>query len=285
VSEPIAEEIPRRAWLRLVPLVVALVIGAFLFVGLGLRPKEIPSALIGKAAPEFDLPALPGRPKGLKTADLKGEVSLVNVFASWCVSCRAEHPLFMKLQASGVVPVHGLNNKDKGEAAMSWLNRYGDPYDRVGADLKGRVSIDWGVYGVPETFLVSAEGRIVCKHIGPVMQRDLEILLKAIEALRQGGICVVCCCYCVWPACPRRPFQSPLIRRLMTPARRPAPALFTSSCVVWSVKTNRLRIPMPRWPVISGFWCGRGSRPVIVMTRRLAISWSGTATGFFCGRR
>ncbi|MFP6774353.1 MAG: DsbE family thiol:disulfide interchange protein [Alphaproteobacteria bacterium] len=188
MSNPITEQGSRRHWSRLVPLAIALVIGGFLFAGLNLRPKEIPSVLIGKAVPEFELPPLPGRPKGLKTADLNGEVSLVNVFASWCVSCRAEHPLFMKLQASGVVPVHGLNYKDEGSAAMGWLRRHGDPYDRVGADLKGRVGIDWGVYGVPETFLVNAEGRIVCKHIGPIMQRDLDDkLLPAINALREGG--------------------------------------------------------------------------------------------------
>lgn len=188
MSNPIAEQGSRRHWLRLVPLVIALAIGGFLFAGLNLRPKEIPSVLIGKAVPDFELPPLPGRPRGLTTADLKGEVSLVNVFASWCVSCRAEHPLFMKLQASGVVPVHGLNYKDEGSAAMGWLRRHGDPYDRVGADLKGRVGIDWGVYGVPETFLVSAEGRIVCKHIGPIMQRDLDDkLLPFIKALREGG--------------------------------------------------------------------------------------------------
>ena len=188
MSNPITEQGSRRHWSRLVPLAIALVIGGFLFAGLNLQPKEIPSVLIGKAVPEFELPPLPGRPKGLKTADLNGEVSLVNVFASWCVSCRAEHPLFMKLQASGVVPVHGLNYKDEGSAAMGWLRRHGDPYDRVGADLKGRVGIDWGVYGVPETFLVNAEGRIVCKHIGPIMQRDLDDkLLPAINALREGG--------------------------------------------------------------------------------------------------
>lgn len=180
---------PGRFWLPLVPLAVALIIGGFLFAGLNLRPKEIPSVLIGKAVPDFDLSALPGRPKGLKTADLEGQVSLVNVFASWCVSCRAEHPLFMRLKARDIVPVHGLNYKDKGTAAMGWLARYGDPYDRAGHDLKGRVGIDWGVYGVPETFLINAEGRIVCKHIGPVRERDLqEKLLPAIEALRQGGV-------------------------------------------------------------------------------------------------
>ncbi len=188
MSEPGPDQQQRSTWLRLLPLAVALIIGGFLFVGLGLRPKEIPSAMLGKAVPVFDLPALPGRPKGLKTADLKGEISLVNVFASWCVSCRAEHPLFMKLKGQGIVPVHGLNYKDEGPAAMDWLRRYGDPYDRVGADLKGRVGIDWGVYGVPETFLINAEGRIVCKHIGPVMETDLkEKLLPAIAALRKGG--------------------------------------------------------------------------------------------------
>ncbi|MDA1099814.1 MAG: DsbE family thiol:disulfide interchange protein [Proteobacteria bacterium] len=189
MNEPKMEEAPRRLWTRLVPLAVALIIGGFLFAGLSLRPKDIPSVLIGKAVPDFDLPALPGRPKGLQTADLKGQISLVNVFASWCVSCRAEHPLFMKLKAQGVVPVHGLNYKDEGPAALAWLARYGDPYDRVGHDLKGRVGIDWGVYGVPETFLINAEGRIACKHIGPVMDRDLEEkLLPAIEALRRGGV-------------------------------------------------------------------------------------------------
>ncbi len=192
MSEPSTEQgsegRPRSVWLRFVPLAVALIIGAFLLVGLGLRPKEIPSVMIGKAAPVFELPALPGRPKGLKTADLKGQVSLVNVFASWCVSCRAEHPLFMKLKEQDILPVHGLNYKDEGPAAMEWLRRYGDPYDRVGADLKGRVGIDWGVYGVPETFLINTEGRIVCKHIGPVMEADLrDKLIPAIKALRQGG--------------------------------------------------------------------------------------------------
>lgn len=178
---------PRPFWPRLVPLAVVLVIAGFLFVGLSLRPKDIPSVLIGKAVPEFDLPPLPGRSNGLKTADLKKEVSLVNVFASWCVACLAEHPLFMKLKAQGVLPLHGLNYKDTGPDALKWLARHGDPYDRIGADLKGRVGIDWGVYGVPETFLVSAEGRIICKIIGPVTEDDLQKkLLPAIENLRQG---------------------------------------------------------------------------------------------------
>jgi len=183
-----SDENSKFLWPSLIPLAVALVIGGFLFVGLSLQPKEIPSALIGKEIPQFDLPALPGRTKGLKTSDLKGQVSLVNVFASWCGSCQVEHPLFMKLRRESVVPVHGLNYKDEGTAALAWLLRHGDPYDRVGADVKGRVGIDWGVYGVPETFIISPEGKVVCKHIGPVMERDFqEKLMPAITTLRKGG--------------------------------------------------------------------------------------------------
>jgi cytochrome c biogenesis protein CcmG/thiol:disulfide interchange protein DsbE len=123
----------------------------------------------------------------LKSADLVGEVSLVNVFASWCVACRAEHPLLMRLQEEGVVPVHGLNYKDKPQSALDWLARFGDPYSHVGADRSGRVGIDWGVYGVPESFVVDARGRIVCKHIGAIREADLESkILPAIRAARAG---------------------------------------------------------------------------------------------------
>jgi cytochrome c biogenesis protein CcmG/thiol:disulfide interchange protein DsbE len=175
----------RRWFLALLPVAVAAVVGAFLFVGLGLKPREIPSALIGKAVPKFDLPPIDERPPGLASSDLSGEVSLVNVFASWCVSCRAEHPLFMELAKAGTVPIHGLNYKDKPEAALNWLRRLGDPYQRVGADRDGRVGINFGVYGVPETFLIGPDGTIVCKHIGPVRPEDLQDkLLPAVAALR-----------------------------------------------------------------------------------------------------
>src|SRR3546814_5476407 len=108
--------------------------------------------------------AVEGRSAGLSSADLAGEVSLVNVFASWCTACREEHPLFMELKAEGAVPIHGLNYKDKPADAAEWLGTLGDPYTRTGADRDGRVAIDWGVYGVPETFVVSAAGRIVHKQ-------------------------------------------------------------------------------------------------------------------------
>jgi cytochrome c biogenesis protein CcmG/thiol:disulfide interchange protein DsbE len=154
--------------------------------GLTRDPRELPSALLDRQVPSFDLPPVQGRSLGLASSDLAGEVSLVNVFASWCVACRGEHPLFMELAASGAVPLHGLNYKDRPEDAARWLDRLGDPYTRTGADLDGRVAIDWGVYGVPETFVVSAAGRIVHKHIGSVSDVALaETILPLVEQLRR----------------------------------------------------------------------------------------------------
>ena len=168
---------PPRTGSRLaafVPLVVFLAAVAFLAVGLTLNPREIPSPLIGKPVPEFRLPPVQGRTLGLSSADLKGEVALVNVFASWCVACRAEHPLLMELKTGGVVPIHGLNYKDRPADAEQWLNELGDPYTRTGADIDGRVAIDWGVYGVPETFVIDRHGRIAYKVIGPLTPQILQ---------------------------------------------------------------------------------------------------------------
>src|SRR6266478_7589885 len=149
------------------------------------NPSEIPSALIGKPVPQFALPAVKGRALGLSSTNLIGEVSLVNVFASWCVACREEHPLFMRLKAEGVVPIHGLNHKDHPDNAARWLNTLGDPYTRTGADRDGRVGIDWGVYGVPETFVISKDGRIAHKHIGPITPQALEeTILPLVRRLR-----------------------------------------------------------------------------------------------------
>jgi cytochrome c biogenesis protein CcmG/thiol:disulfide interchange protein DsbE len=149
-------------------------------------PSTIPSALIGRQAPEFALPPIKGRTLGLSSSDLRGEVSLLNVFASWCVPCREEHPLLMKIKASGEVPVHGLNYKDRPDDAAGWLDRFGDPYVRTGADINGRVAIDWGVYGVPETFVVTKDGRIAYKHVGPLSPQALEeTILPLVRRLRQ----------------------------------------------------------------------------------------------------
>lgn len=155
---------------------VAYVIPVFFFAGLAVAlawgltrdPSILPSTLIGKSVPEFNLPPVQDRTLGLSSADLKGEVSLVNVFASWCTACRYEHPVFMRLKEDGVVPIHGINYKDRPQDAAKWLDDLGDPYMRTGADLDGRVSIEWGVYGVPETFVIDREGRIVFKQVGPV---------------------------------------------------------------------------------------------------------------------
>lgn len=175
----------RAYWL---PLAAFLVIAAAFAVGLTLDPREIPSVLIGKPVPDFDLPPVRGRTLGLASQDLRGEVSLVNVWASWCVECRREHPLLMELERNGDVPVHGLNYKDRPEDAEDWLTRLGDPYTRTGADRDGRVAIDWGVYGVPETFVVGADGRIAHKHIGALTPDVLEKeILPLVRTLREGS--------------------------------------------------------------------------------------------------
>ncbi len=150
------------------------------------NPSDIPSALIGQPVPQFTLPAVQGRALGLSSTDLIGEVSLVNVFASWCVACREEHPVFMQMKAENLVPIHGINYKDRPDDAAKWLDTRGDPYTRTGADLNGRVAIDWGVYGVPETFVITKDGHIAHKHIGAVTPQALEeTILPLIRRLRQ----------------------------------------------------------------------------------------------------
>jgi cytochrome c biogenesis protein CcmG, thiol:disulfide interchange protein DsbE len=179
----------RRRLLFLIPLVGFVAIAAAFAVRLGIDPSLVPSPLIGRSVPEFSLPPVKGRQLGLATADLRGEVSFVNVFASWCVACREEHPLLMQLAQTGTLPVHGLNYKDRPDDAARWLNTMGDPYTRTGADLDGRVGIDWGVYGVPETFLVDAEGRIAFKQIGPVTPEILDrTILPLVRKLQRKGL-------------------------------------------------------------------------------------------------
>jgi len=168
------------------PVVLFAGVALALAVGLSLDPRELPSTMIDKPAPEFDLPAVRGRSRGLASSDLVGEVHLVNFFASWCAACRVEHPLLNRLTEDGVVAVFGVNYKDKPEDARRWLDQLGDPYVRSGADIPGRAGIDWGVYGLPETFIVDANGHIVYKHVGAIYPQDLEnTILPIVESLRQ----------------------------------------------------------------------------------------------------
>jgi cytochrome c biogenesis protein CcmG/thiol:disulfide interchange protein DsbE len=175
----------RRGFLYIVPAVVFGGLAAVLGFGLMRKPNTIPSVLVGKPIPKFSLPPVVGRTLGLSDQDLRGEVSLVNVFASWCPPCRDEHPLLVKLAETKTVPIYGLNYKDAPANAARWLGEMGDPYARTGADENGRVAIDWGVYGVPETFVINAKGEIAYKHIGPLSEKALaETILPLVERLR-----------------------------------------------------------------------------------------------------
>jgi cytochrome c biogenesis protein CcmG/thiol:disulfide interchange protein DsbE len=183
VSPPPAR---RRALLFLLPLLLFAVVGVFLAIGLTRDPSTLPSALIGKPAPAFALPPIDGRDDhGFGRADLGGQPMLVNVFASWCVPCRIEHPVVSRLAEQGVV-VQGINFKDKPEDAKAWLARHGDPYAAIATDRDGRVGIDFGVYGVPETFVIDKAGVIRFKQIGPitpdVLRDKLLPLLKQLNA-------------------------------------------------------------------------------------------------------
>ena len=160
--------------LTLLPIAVFAGLAAAFFWGLSNNDDRLPSPLVGKSIPEFELPPVERRDDGLSSADLRGQVSIVNVWASWCVPCRVEMPLLMELAEDGTVPIYGINYKDDAGEALAFLDELGDPYTRIGADQSRRVSIDWGVYGLPETFVIDAEGRIAHKHVGPFDRRMLE---------------------------------------------------------------------------------------------------------------
>ncbi len=158
----------------LIPLGIFIALVVLLAVGLRLDPREVPSPLIGKAAPEFALPSVEHPDRQVSRQDFAGKVSLLNVWASWCVSCRQEHQVLVALAQTGEVPIYGLNYKDQREDALRWLATFGDPYKESAFDRDGRVGIDWGVYGVPETFVVDRKGIIRYKQIGPVTDEALE---------------------------------------------------------------------------------------------------------------
>jgi len=172
-----------KALRLLLPLGVFVVLVVFLWVGLSRDPREVPSPLIDKPAPAFKLTQLHAPDKQLSLADMKGQVWLLNVWASWCVSCRVEHPLLMELAKANIVPLVGLNYKDKNDLGLAWLKQNGDPYTMSVVDADGRVGIDYGVYGVPETFVIDKNGVIRYKQIGPVTTEALE--KKIIPLVRE----------------------------------------------------------------------------------------------------
>ncbi|PKR59947.1 DsbE family thiol:disulfide interchange protein [Thalassospira lohafexi] len=176
-----------RFSLAVIPLVLFAALAGIFLINIDKDSSVVPSVLIDKPAPDFSLPPLPGADKGLSRADLtKGKVSVLNVFASWCIPCRAEHPMIKRLSNEADVPIFGLNYKEKDpQDGVKWLEELGNPYQAVGMDLSGRTGIDFGVYGVPETFIIDGQGQIKYKHIGPVTSEVLEkVLLPKIAELK-----------------------------------------------------------------------------------------------------
>ena len=177
--------VKRRRLIVLLPLLVFLAIAALFLLRLGSGdPSKLPSALIGRPVPDTPLPPIPGLARdgapvpGIANADFKGAVSLVNVWASWCVPCHDEAPLLMKLAEDKRIRIIGVNYKDQPENARRFIGRYGNPFAAVGADGNGRASMEWGVYGVPETFIVGRDGTIAYKLVGPITEGNLERVIK-----------------------------------------------------------------------------------------------------------
>ena len=170
----------------LIPLAVFIVLLGFLAVGLKLNPREVPSPLIDKPAPAFQLERLDRPNEVVKLEDLRGKVWLLNVWASWCVACLQEHPVLVEFSKSGILPIYGLNYKDRPDAAKAWLAKNGNPYNVSIVDADGRVGIDYGVYGVPETFLIDKQGVIRFKQIGPVTPEVLQDKILPLARKLQG---------------------------------------------------------------------------------------------------
>ncbi|MBX9812129.1 MAG: DsbE family thiol:disulfide interchange protein [Burkholderiales bacterium] len=180
-------ETPNKPRLFLLPLGVFSALVVLLGVGLTLNPREVPSPLIDKPAPHFELPQLHEPDKTFSEKDMLGKVWLLNVWASWCVSCRVEHPVLLDLARSNAVPIYGLNYKDRREEGVAWLRSLGDPYRLSAFDENGRVGIDYGVYGVPETYVIDKRGVIRYKQIGPVTPEIVKTkILPLVNELNRG---------------------------------------------------------------------------------------------------
>lgn len=169
----------------LLPLAIFVILVIFLGIGLTLNPRQVPSPLIDKPAPIFHLQQLYDSSKTLSSEDNLGKVWMLNVWASWCVACRDEHPVLVELSKLGIVPIYGLNYKDQRDTAMQWLRQYGNPYETSIVDADGKVGINYGVYGVPETYVIDKQGIIRYKHIGPVTVESLkDKILPLIKELK-----------------------------------------------------------------------------------------------------
>ncbi len=170
------------------PVAVFAVLVAFLYAGLSLNPREVPSPFIGKSAPVFSLPVLAEAPREFSPADMKGQVWLLNVWATWCPGCRQEHDTLLRLAQRNLAPMVGFDYKDEPAKAQQWLQQLGDPYHVVVEDIDGSVAIDWGVYGAPETFIIDAKGIVRYKHIGPLddasVASDIVPVIEKLKAER-----------------------------------------------------------------------------------------------------
>ena len=186
MSATVSDDKPKRRLAVLLPLVIFLALAALFFFRLGSGdPSRIPSALIGHPAPETNMPAVPGllardgkQMPGIETATFKGAVTLINVWASWCIPCHDEAPLLNTLSGDSRIRVVGINYKDQPDNARRFLGRYGNPFAAAGSDGNGRASMEWGVYGVPETFLVGRDGKIAYKLVGPITEANIQSVLK-----------------------------------------------------------------------------------------------------------
>lgn len=171
-----------------VPVLVFVLLGIYFAIGLTLEPSRLPSVLIDRPMPEFDLAPIDDITPGFAKKDVLGDISLVNIFGSWCVACLVEHPVLMDIRASKAVRLYGVDWKDEPGAGARWLDRHGNPYERIGDDARGRLAIDLGVTGAPETFVVDGAGRIRYKHVGPITREVwTQTLLPLIQNLRSQG--------------------------------------------------------------------------------------------------
>lgn len=175
----------RKSLVFLVPVLLFALVALSFMRGLTRDPGYLPSMLIDQPAPQFDLPPIKDDKPGFSTETLAGDVSLVNVFGSWCIACEVEHPVLMEIEREGLAPIYGIDWKDKPGAGAAWLARRGDPYTAIGDDAAGRAAIEFGVTGAPETFVIDRAGRVRHKHTGPITREDWESVLKPmIEDLK-----------------------------------------------------------------------------------------------------